>query len=384
MAPAMVQNGHATDRTAKLAATAKVFQAIQGHWLSACLGVLMELRIPEILADKKQMTFTELAKAAGVTQAGLDHFYKVLRVTAQYELLDELPEQTFAPNDATRELVRGKDATLGHFVDHQINKPKWDAWKALPEAVRTGQVAFAVAHGGLDMHQYDEEPGHEAFADDFQQAMTYFTKLSLTGGEVALENAYEWGGARCIMDVGGGRGEMLSRCMACAGAACRGILMDRPWVLDSVDIKGTFEAKGVTNAKDRLQFVAAEVREPFPAAVAEAGVDTLVMKHFLSGFSDADAALILKHCAAVLAPDGRILLLQTLVPEAGDRSHNVCRDGVAPGLFAIEILAQCPGGGWRTLGEWKAMFGAVGFCLQALHGVGASMHLMVWQRRQST
>ena len=67
--------------------------------------------------------------------------------------LDELPERTFAPNDATRELVRGKDATLGHFVDHQINKPKWDAWKALPEAVRTGQVAFAVAHGGLDMHQ---------------------------------------------------------------------------------------------------------------------------------------------------------------------------------------------------------------------------------------
>jgi len=53
------------------------------------------------------------------------------------------------------------------------------------------------------------------------------------------------------------------------------------------------------------------------------------------------------------------------------------------GLFAIEILAQCPGGGWRTLNEWKAMFGAVGFCLQALHGVGASMHLMVWQRNQS-
>ena len=58
----------------------------------------------------------------------------------------------------TRELVRGKDATLGHFVDHQINKPKWDAWKALPEAVRTGQVAFAVAHGGLDMHQVRSSP----------------------------------------------------------------------------------------------------------------------------------------------------------------------------------------------------------------------------------
>lgn len=35
----------------------------------------------------------------------------------------------------------------------QINKPKWDAWKMLPEAVKTGAVPFALAHGGLDMHQ---------------------------------------------------------------------------------------------------------------------------------------------------------------------------------------------------------------------------------------
>lgn len=28
---------------------AKVFQAIQGHWLSACLGVIMKLKIPGVL-----------------------------------------------------------------------------------------------------------------------------------------------------------------------------------------------------------------------------------------------------------------------------------------------------------------------------------------------
>ena len=69
--------------------------------------------------------------------------------------------------------------------------------------------------------------------------------------------------------------------------------------------------------------------------LTDAGVDTLVMKHFLSGFSDADADLILKHCKQVLPAQGRILLLQTLVPEAGDRQHNVCRDGVAPGEFLV-------------------------------------------------
>ena len=58
MAPLSTQNG-ADGSAAKLSATAKVFQAIQGHWLSACLGVLMELRIPEILTEKREMTFME-------------------------------------------------------------------------------------------------------------------------------------------------------------------------------------------------------------------------------------------------------------------------------------------------------------------------------------
>jgi hypothetical protein len=40
----------------------------------------------------------------------------------------------------------------------------------------------------------------------------------------------------------------------------------------SVDIPGTFDAKGIADAKSRLTFVAAEVREPFPPAVKDAGV----------------------------------------------------------------------------------------------------------------
>ena len=56
-----------------------------------------------------------------MSEAGLDHFYKVLRVTAQWELLDETPEgKNFSANASTRELVRGKEASLGHFVDHQV------------------------------------------------------------------------------------------------------------------------------------------------------------------------------------------------------------------------------------------------------------------------
>ena len=72
---------------------------------------------------------------------------------AQWGLMDEHRDRQFSANLATKQLVRGKEATLGHFVDHQINKPKWEAWKMLPEAVQQGKVAFALAHKGSDMHQ---------------------------------------------------------------------------------------------------------------------------------------------------------------------------------------------------------------------------------------
>lgn len=77
-----------------------------------------------------------------------------------------------------------------------------------------------------------------------------------------------------------------------------------------MDIQGTFEAKGIKNAKERLQFVAAEVREPWPEAVKAANVDTLMMKHFLSGFSDEEAKIILKHISAIQQPKSHILLFQ--------------------------------------------------------------------------
>lgn len=44
-----------------------------------------------------------MAQACG---ASSPHLYKVLRVLAQHEMLDELPSQHFKPNDVTRELVQ--------------------------------------------------------------------------------------------------------------------------------------------------------------------------------------------------------------------------------------------------------------------------------------
>ena len=71
-----------------------------------------------------------------------------------------------------------------------------------------------------------------------------------------------------------------------------------------------FGAKGIEHAEERVSLVIGDVMQPFPESVQTAGVDTLVMKHFLSAFNNKDASVILKHCSQVLAPKGKILLLQ--------------------------------------------------------------------------
>lgn len=46
------------------------------------------------------------------------------------------------------------------------------------------------------------------------------------------------------------------------------------------------------------------------------------------------------------------------------------------GLFSIEILAMCPGGSWKPLSEWEALFTSAKLKLESVKAVGCNMHLM--------
>lgn len=57
----------------------------------------------------------------------------------------------------------------------------------------------------------------------------------------ALQDAYDWAGARVILDVGGGRGELLSSAMSWAGPQAKGLLLDREMVIDRWDVERCVE-----------------------------------------------------------------------------------------------------------------------------------------------
>ena len=98
-------------------------QAIELHSLHIQSTVFISKAsfMPSTARFEIQSFYMQLADAARVKPAGHDHFYKVLRMLAQWELLDEQHDKLFSANLATEELVRGKEASLGHFVDHQAH-----------------------------------------------------------------------------------------------------------------------------------------------------------------------------------------------------------------------------------------------------------------------
>jgi len=78
------------------------------------------------------------------------------------------------------------------------------------------------------------------------------------------------------------------------------------------------------------------------------------MKHIIHDWNDDKAAVILGNIRKVLPKDGRVILLESVIPEGNE-----------PGLGKImdlEMLVM-PGGRERTEREFRALFDRAGFTL---------------------
>jgi len=110
-------------------------------------------------------------------------------------------------------------------------------------------------------------------------------------------------------------------------------------------------------ASDAVEVVGGDVFGELPK-----GASAIVMKHFLSLWDKENALKVLSRCKEALPKDGKILLLQTMVPGLGDPVE--CPDGTIPALFAVQLMVANPGGYWRTEQEFKELFKASGFQLE--------------------
>jgi hypothetical protein len=116
-------------------------------------------------------------------------------------------------------------------------------------------------------------------------------------------DAYDFKGCRTVVDVGGGNGLLLAALLK-RHPGVRGILFDLPSVAERAGF--TFAALGLEN---RCRLEGGDFFDSVPQ-----GAEAYVLRHIVHDWEDADAVRILGNCREAMGKNGRVLVVETVIP----------------------------------------------------------------------
>ena len=203
-------------------------------------------------------------------------------------------------------------------------------------SLETGKTGFEKAFG---MPVFDYLAQHPEEASHFSEAMVGFHRAE----PPAVAEAYDFSAFKVVVDVGGATGNMLAAILS-GHTGPRGVLFDRPHVVR--DAPALLQARGV---EARVTIEAGDFFETVPA-----GGDAYLLSHIIHDWNEDQCLSILGHCRKVIKPDGRLLIVEMVLP-AGDTPH--------PGKMLDMVMLVVPGGQERTEAEYAALLGKAGFRL---------------------
>ncbi|MGZ5392902.1 MAG: methyltransferase, partial [Mycobacterium sp.] len=148
-------------------------------------------------------------------------------------------------------------------------------------------------------------------------------------------------GFKLIADIGGGHGRLRSAILRSAPTA-HGILFDLPSVV--ADAGPVLDAAGVA---DRCAIEGGSFMDSVPDAA-----DAYVMKSIVHDWDDEISEKILHNIRTAIAPDGRLLLLELVLPERATANWGAVLD--------MEMLVS-PGGWERTRAEFADLLARCGY-----------------------
>jgi hypothetical protein len=324
-----------------------MLELISGYWISQMVYAVTRLGVPEALSGKS-LAPGEIAARVGANEAFLR---RVLRALASVGVFAENTRGRFSLTPLGRTLRAGQPGSLRDFALMMVDDHNWRAWGALLETLKTGQTAFDACYG---MGHFDYLALHPEKSREFSASMA-----SISGTEnEAVARGYPYGRHTTLVDVGGAHGHLLAAILR-RHKKLRGILYDRPEVVEGAEASGFVTSPGV---RDRVRVAGGSFFESVPR-----GADAYLMKYILHDWDDARCATILGHCREALAAGGRVL--------AVDR---VIRAGNGPDWSKwLDInMMVVPGGLERTADEFRALFAQAGLRLLKIHKTATPLSIL--------
>ncbi len=251
-----------------------------------------QLGIADLLKNGP-LSIADLAQASGTHSRSL---YRILRALASRSIFSEDTDGCFsltALADPLRSDAPDSVRTFALFTGSEANL---QTWAHLAYTVHTGKPAFEHIYGKGWFDYLEEQPEMAQIFNDM-----------MTGGTIsdaaAIIEAHDFSVYRKIVDVGGGHGALLAHMLEQSSQSF-GVLFDAPAV-----IAGASGALDDFVTRGRAEKVPGDFFETVPD-----GGDAYVLKYIIHDWDDERAIRILKNCRQAMAENGRVLLVELVVP----------------------------------------------------------------------
>ncbi|WP_410598316.1 methyltransferase [Amycolatopsis sp. lyj-90] len=296
-----------------------------GFMTTYTVRAALQLKLVDAFDDAPR-TGAEVAAALGLPAETVTRLLRALTVLG---LFTEPETGRFAVTGEGHLLGQGHPGAQSALVEMFTDPVMTRGWEGMAESVRTGRPAFDDVFG---------KPFFAHLAEDPAKSALFNASMSEGSRAVAriLPQAFDFGRFASVTDVGGGDGTLLTEILQ-AHPSVRGAVFDS--AEGGAAATGRFEAAGLA---DRTSVLAGD----FFAEVPD-GSDVYLLKSIIHDWDDDRCATILRHCRAVMPPDGRLLLVEPVLPE-------VVRPGTPPGLYLSDLnMLVNVGGRERTRTDFE-------------------------------
>jgi SAM-dependent methyltransferase len=272
-----------------------LFQMASSYWTSQAIYVVAKLGIADLLKDRP----LKCSEIAAIVGADVGSVFRLMRALSSLGIFAQTSDGYFYILPLGENLRADIPGSLKAIII-TLGEIHYQACGALLHAVQTGSPAFDQVFGA-GLFEY---LGRNAdAANSFNEGMASLARMLAYG--VVL--AYDLGRVSCIVDVGGGNGRFLET-----------ILEIYP------EIQGTVFDSAATIERNRLRAGSKPRRCSYVAGDFFASVPQCGDLYFLCGvvhdWDDERALTILRNCRDAVSATGRLLLLETVVPE-NDSMH---------------------------------------------------------------
>ncbi|PRD44940.1 methyltransferase [Phyllobacterium phragmitis] len=313
-----------------------------GYTYSAALRVAALLGVADHLADGPK-TVEELARATDTNALKL---YRVLRLLATRGVFQENEDGRIALTTAAEHLRSDAPLSLRRAVMMLTHETLWRPAGSIVESLR-GNPPFKHIFG---MPFFDYWAQDDAPAEDFHVGMSSMSEAE----NLFLARSYDFPDGATVVDIAGGFGGLLLRVLR-QNPTLHGILFDQEHVLAANRL-------GELGADDRWELASGDFFSACPTA------DIYMLKYIVHDWPDEKAVQILRNCRNAMAPGGRVLVMDAVMP-TGNEPHG-------GKLMDIVVMSAYEGGRERTEKEFRQLLNEAGLKLNRIIDTGCYVSIV--------